>query len=449
MLRNGPPVYTPSQSSGRSAAPDASRTRLALSAALEEWWQRGRLPSTDLLRDGLFVLQAGHTLDDAELSLLLRAALANHKGMVTALRHQVDPERTAVIVADALLAPPPDTLTLPELQRLRSEDETSAEWMAALPAALHEETSSADAGRRRRALSLIEALGASLPLPGGAAPALEWPFVAPSDDYELVEESWASAAVDQESGRGLRWLKAALLLVLLAGLVLGGLWLMQRAQTEGMVTIPAGSYRVPAAAGGDPVEVTAFAIDRYEVTNGDYRRCLNRGRCPQPTTPAGETRPNYLLDPAFERFPVVNVDWEAANAFCAFAGKRLPTAAEWEVAASQAPGMDSLPVYPWGEQFQIQRANSARTGLGDTQEVGSYRPSGDSPLGVSDMAGNVAEWTATNVGRAEGGEEDRFLVKGGSYVDPPAHLAVAFSTPLEASFSAPWLGFRCAMELGE
>ena len=55
--------------------------------------------------------------------------------------------------------------------------------------------------------------------------------------------------------------------------------------------------------------------------------------------------------------------------------------------------------YPWGDQFQVQRANSQATGIGDTQMVGSYQPIGDSPWGASDMAGNVAEWTASNVGK--------------------------------------------------
>jgi hypothetical protein len=369
--------------------------------------------------------------------------------MVTALRHQVDPERTALIVADALLAAPPAALTLSELQRLRREDEGSAGWVAALSAALHEETSSADAGRRRRALALIEALDAGLPLPAPAPPG--WPLspVAEDrvlDDYALVEENgWPLA--EPEPGRRGGWLKAALLLVLLAGLLLAGLWLVQRTRQQDMVAAPGGAYTVSGAAGGELGETAAFMIDRYEVTIGEYRRCIERGRCPQPASTAGQTRPNYLLDPAFERFPVVNVDWRAASAFCAFAGKRLPSAAEWEIAAGLAPGLGSLQVYPWGEQFQLQRANSARTGLGDTQEAGSYRPSGDSALGAADMAGNVAEWTATNVGKAAGGDEDRFLVKGGSFQDPPARLEVAFSAPLEASFSAPWLGFRCALDV--
>ena len=422
--------------------------RRALDAALEDWWQQGHLPPPELLRDGLFLLQAGHTLDASQVSLLLRAALAYHKGMLTALRHQPDGERTAVILADALLAEPPAGLTLDELARLRREDESSGAWIAALPAALYEETSSADAGRRHRALELIDALGAGLPLPLDAADAQPSSY----DGYELIEtEEWSlpGSLPQPARRRGVAVIWAALILVVLAGLVLGGLWWQQRNRLEGMVNVPAAVYTVSASAAGGQatVEVAAFAIDRTEVTIGAYRRCVDAGRCPQPSKAAGETRPNYLLDPAFERFPMVNVDWSAASAYCVWRGKRLPSAVEWEAAAGSAPGSAQPRTYPWGEQFQLQRANSIRTGIGDTQEVGSYQPIGDSALGISDLAGNVAEWTGTNVGRVEGSDEDRFLVKGGSYRSDPAGLTVAVSTEQAASFSAPWLGFRCAMDL--
>lgn len=444
MSRNVSPTRTSYRQPQRNPAEDAPRLRMALDAALEEWWQQGRLPDSALLRDSLFLLQAGHTLDDAQLSLLLRAALANHLGMVTALRHQVDAERTAVILADALLAAPPAGLTVAELQQLRQADEGSAGWVDALPAVLYEETSSADSNRRRRALTVIDALGAGPPLS------------APLAAYELVDEKWPLVAGDAlaeqpatERG-GVTVLKVALLLVLAAVLALAGLWLWQRAQLEGMVQIPAGSYAVTEVAGGgqEPVEISAFAIDRHEVTIGDYRQCIDRGRCPQPSSSAGETRPTYLLDGAFDRFPVVNVNWHAANAYCTWRGKRLPTAPEWEIAAGYAPGAKESSLYPWGEMFQLQRANSERTGLGDVQQVGSYHPSGDSAFGVSDMSGNVAEWTATNVGREADGDQDRFLVKGGSFRDGPEALLISSAAPFEASFASTWLGFRCAIDMG-
>jgi formylglycine-generating enzyme required for sulfatase activity len=100
----------------------------------------------------------------------------------------------------------------------------------------------------------------------------------------------------------------------------------------------------------------------------------------------------------------------------------------------------------------VQLANSAEGEIGDTQQVGSYQAAGDSPFGASDMAGNVAEWTATNVGKdpaAAAGAPDRFLVKGGSFLDKAESLAVAASTTLPATFAAPWLGFRCAVDVSD
>ena len=115
-----------------------------------------------------WLLEAGHSLEEAQVSLLLRTAIFQRKGMLTALKYQTDPERTAVILADALLAAPPATLSLDELDRLRREDNRSAAWLAALPAALVEETNSADAARRLRAAELLEELRTGWPVP--AAP---------------------------------------------------------------------------------------------------------------------------------------------------------------------------------------------------------------------------------------------------------------------------------------
>ena len=107
--------------------------------------------------------------------------------------------------------------------------------------------------------------------------------------------------------------------------------------------------------------------------------------------------------------------------------------------------------YPWGDQFQVQRANSQATGSNDTQMVGSYQPIGDSPWGASDMAGNVAEWTASNVGKdpaaADADAPDRFLVKGGSFQDAAGDLTVTGAVAVAAATSAPWLGFRCAVNV--
>ncbi len=430
-------------------AGEAARVRVGLEAALDNWWQRAQLPPSLLLRDGLLTLEAGHELDEAQVSLLLRAALAQHQGMLTALKHQTDPERTAVILADALLANPPATLTLAELDHLRRQDGRSAAWLGALPAALREESGSADAGRRQRAAELLDELHSSWPI--SLTPQAQW---AEGDDWLWSSEAGESLSSNAPSRVRLSWIKAVLFLVPLLALALVALWWQQHARLEGMLVAPAGAYAVsPESSGGaETVDLAAFAIDRTEVTVGAYRQCINSGRCSLPSATAGVTRPNYLLDPAFAGFPMVNVDWRSAGEYCTWMGKRLPTAVEWEVAAGFAPDTQRQYVYPWGDRFQVQRANSALSRIGDTQVVGSYQPIGDSPLGVSDMAGNVAEWTATNVGRAEGGDGeggDRFLVKGGSFRDPAAGLTIRSSQPMVATDSRPWLGFRCAMNVSD
>ncbi|MFN8465540.1 MAG: SUMF1/EgtB/PvdO family nonheme iron enzyme [Caldilineaceae bacterium] len=444
---------------------DVQVVRRALDDALDVWWRRGLLPPPALLRDGLLLLEAGHGLEEAQVSLLLRTAIFQRKGMLTALKYQSDPERTAVILADAMLAAPPATLTLEELDRLRRDDNRSAGWLAALPGALVEETNSADAARRLRAAELLEELRAGWPVPaaGSAKYAATGVSYADTDWDESSGEAWATTPVaampiavlgdSEEGGLRIPWLKAVAILVPIVVLALAFLWWRQQQRLDGMVFVPAGTYRVSAEASGgaEQIEAAAFAIDRNEVTIGDYRSCAAAGRCPQPSSTAGATRPEYFLDPAFNRYPVVNVDWRSAGDYCAWAGKRLPSAVEWEVAAGYAPSTGRQYTYPWGDQFQLQRANSQATGGGDTQMVGSYQPIGDSPWGASDMAGNVAEWTASNVGKdstaADANAPDRFLVKGGSFQDAAVDLAVASAIPVPATTGAPWLGFRCAVNV--
>jgi formylglycine-generating enzyme required for sulfatase activity len=331
---------------------------------------------------------------------------------------------------------------------LRQEDRASNGWMAALHTVVDEETTAADAGRRERALILQAALDADDWNVVGAARAQQ--AAAAAGDWALIPGYPVTAldsTADTTAGRfGPIWWRAILVLVALVAIALALLWWQQRARFDNMVTVPAGVYPVSPEAGGGQARASlaAFAIDRSEVTAGAYRTCMDRGACAQPASPASATRPNYLLDRSFEQYPIININWEAADRYCAFVGKRLPTAAEWEVAAGYAPSLNQLQAYPWGEQFKLQLANSAATGLGDTQVIGSYRPAGDSQFGASDMAGNVAEWTASNLGPGSDGGADRFMVKGGSFQDPPAALQVTAWTDWESTAAAPWLGFRCA-----
>jgi serine/threonine-protein kinase len=148
------------------------------------------------------------------------------------------------------------------------------------------------------------------------------------------------------------------------------------------------------------VYLDAFWIDKYEVTNAQYRRCVKAGVCQAPMT-CDRGEPTYE-DTSKAEHPVVCVSWYRAKAYCEWTGARLPTEAEWEKAARGADGW----IYPWGNTPDGSKLNScdvncpehewkdalANDGYAYTAPVGSY-PAGASPYGAVDMAGNVWEWT--------------------------------------------------------
>jgi len=139
------------------------------------------------------------------------------------------------------------------------------------------------------------------------------------------------------------------------------------------------------------VYLDAFFIDKTEVPQEDYDKCVAAGKCKANQKSDGFTGP---------RQPVVGVTWEDARSYCSWAGKRLPTEAEWEKAARGTDGR----MYPWGNEFDGKKANFCDKncefgwalknwddGYAKTASVGSY-PSGASPYGALDMAGNAWEW---------------------------------------------------------
>lgn len=141
------------------------------------------------------------------------------------------------------------------------------------------------------------------------------------------------------------------------------------------------------------VQLDSFWMDSTEVTNSQYRKCILAGACVDPHSKESETRKDYFDNPEYDNFPVVQVDWEQAKTYCSWAGRRLPTEAEWEKAARGKLGRK----FPWAENgygpyFANFDVNDDWPNA-DTTKVGSI-PGGVSPYKTMDMAGNVYEWTA-------------------------------------------------------
>jgi formylglycine-generating enzyme required for sulfatase activity len=135
------------------------------------------------------------------------------------------------------------------------------------------------------------------------------------------------------------------------------------------------------------VDLDAFWIDKFEVTNALYKKCVDAGNCTAPKDRTSYTHSSYYGTSQYDNYPVIYVTFDNATQYCAFAKKQLPTEAQWEKAVR---GADKR-IYPWGDTFDASKLNSSEGGKGDTTAVGSYS-SGASPYGAMDMAGNVWEW---------------------------------------------------------
>jgi formylglycine-generating enzyme required for sulfatase activity len=215
-----------------------------------------------------------------------------------------------------------------------------------------------------------------------------------------------------------------------------------------MVLVPAGEFTMGSNEDVDEkpphrVYLAAFHIDKYETTNALYRRFM---------TATNRVAPAHWSDEKWNGAtqPVVGVSWHDAEAYCRWAGKRLPTEAEWEKAAR---GTDSRK-YPWGEQWDASRANSGQSMLGKTAPVGSY-PSGVSPYGAHDMAGNAWEWVADwydkdyyqrspdrNPKGPESGQSR--VLRGGSWHSAPFRLRASDRSNVTPDLRRNGFGFRCA-----
>lgn len=263
-----------------------------------------------------------------------------------------------------------------------------------------------------------------------------------------------------------------------------------------MVLVPAGEFLMGSPAGSDGFDderpqrrvfVSAFWIDRYEVTNSNYLAFVQATghRVPQNVKPAATLWENNKPLPGIENHPVVNVSWEDASAYCRWLSKRLPTEAEWEKAARGTDGRR----YPWGNEWDIAKANSASYWAERTVEFASGAeweafwikgegariskekgikgevltlpvesfPEAASPYGLFDMAGNAGEWVqdwfdpnyyrsaplSDPPGPAKGAVK---AMRGGSWLKPALSLRTSDRDWGTMDSRPSGTGFRCAKD---
>jgi formylglycine-generating enzyme required for sulfatase activity len=227
-----------------------------------------------------------------------------------------------------------------------------------------------------------------------------------------------------------------------------------QSQDRSMAMVPAGEFTMGSSM-GDPDEqpehrvyVDAFLMDKYLVTVGQYARFLDSASLDAPPDWTIMNRSQHQMR------PVANVDWEEANAYCVWAGKRLPTEAEWEKAARGTDGR----TYPWGNEhptkFYANVSNEHWNNHGALTPVGTFEE-GKSPYGIYDMAGNVWEWvsdwydqdyykTSPSQNPAGPHKGAHKVIRGGSWGSNPDGLRSAERETHLPSFRGSGTGFRCA-----
>ena len=190
---------------------------------------------------------------------------------------------------------------------------------------------------------------------------------------------------------------------------------------------------------GDPI-YQDFYMDVTEVTVGQFKKFL-KDTGYEPKKPI-DWEELYKYSPTDEH-PMIYVSWFDAQAYCEWAGKRLPTEKEWEFAAR---GGLKDKEYPWGDEESIAREYANFSGVlgGDqwdktTAPVGSFRPNG---YGLHDMAGNVWEWCQDWYSE----DKESRVIRGGSWVYDTDYLRVAFRSNLSPAHADGDFGFRCVKE---
>lgn len=227
---------------------------------------------------------------------------------------------------------------------------------------------------------------------------------------------------------------------------------MQWMDGSSLVYVPAGQFSMGASGVDNPshaVSLSAYWVSRTKITNRMYALCVGVGVCPPPAPiPGGAVYSN----PVYADHPVVGVNWEQANAYCGWAGGRLPTEAEWEKAA-RGPGGQT---YPWGNENPSCDLLNFAGCAGSTSSVVAY-PDSASPYLALDMAGNAFEWVrdwydasyyATSPIQDPPGADSGIyrVIRGSGFESDSTQVESAIRRPANPAYTSRDLGFRCVVQ---
>jgi len=219
-----------------------------------------------------------------------------------------------------------------------------------------------------------------------------------------------------------------------------------------LVYVPAGQFNMGASGVDNPshtVSLSAYWITRTKITNRMYALCVGVGVCSPPALVVGGI---VYSNPVYGDHPLVGVNWEQANAYCGWAGGRLPTEAEWEKAA-RGPGGQT---YPWGNEAPSCDLLNYAGCVNSTSSVIAY-PESASPYLALDMAGNAFEWVAdwydasyyatSPIQDPIGAESGVYrVIRGSGYESDSSQIASAIRRPADPNTPRRDVGFRCMVQ---